>query len=88
MEREIPTLRGRWFNVALCADCWDRINPDRKMGEDQRRDQHERMCDMYCRPEIDKDDIAMNRCAACDEQPHWGIWVRVNVEKLREMRPK
>lgn len=85
MQREIPTLKGRFFNVALCADCWDRLHPDRKMPEDQRRDTHERICDAYA--EADKDDIANNRCAACDEQPHWGISVRVDVARLRSMRP-
>lgn len=85
MGDDIPTLRGRWFNVALCADCWDRLNPDRKMPEDQRRDTHERICAAY--QHDDKDVIADNRCAACDEQPHWGIYVRVNVETLRAMRP-
>lgn len=86
MVREIPNLRGRFFNVALCADCWDIVNPERKMADDQRRDTHERICNAY--QGQDTDVVADNRCPVCDEQPHWGIYVRVNVEKLREMRKK
>ncbi len=86
MQREIPTLKGRFFNVALCADCWDRLNPDRKMQDDQRSATHDHIA-AQCEGK-DKDFLADNRCAACDEQPHWGIYVRVNVESLRAMRPR
>lgn len=83
---DIPSLKGRWFNVALCADCWDRLNPDRKLDA-ERRVAIEQMIAVAFK-DADKDWIAENRCAACDEQPHAGIYVRVNVETLRAMRPK
>ncbi len=81
----MPTLRGRWFNVALCCDCWNRLNPDRAMEPERQR-----AAEAYVVKEFassDKDDIAGNRCAACEEVPHAGIYVRVNVETLRKMRP-
>jgi hypothetical protein len=86
MREDIPNLKGRFFNVALCADCWDRLNPERKMQPEQRQQTAAHIAEKF--KDADKDDIANNRCAACDEQPHWGIFVRVNIESLRAMRPK
>jgi hypothetical protein len=83
--RELPTLKDRWFAVALCCACWDRLNPDRKL-EPERRAQMEADLAERC-ADCDKDDIVANRCAACDEQVHAGIYVRVNVQTLRAMRP-
>ena len=83
--REMPTLKGRWFNVALCVDCWDRCNPERKCDPERRAQLESDLAELT--KDWDKDDIANNRCAACDEVPHAGIFVRVTVESLRKMRP-
>lgn len=83
---EIPNLKGRYFNVALCLDCWDRCNPDRKADAERRADIETRLREAT--KDWDKDDVAANRCPVCDENVHAGIYVRVNVEKLRSMRPR
>lgn len=80
-----PTLRGLWFNVALCCDCWDRLNPDRRLDPARKAAMEREIAATFAA--ADKDDIARNRCAACDEQPHAGIFVRVTVKSLRAMRP-
>lgn len=83
---DYPSLRGRWFNVALCCDCWDRLNPDRKLEPERKRAIEAELCATHA--DVDKDFIADNRCAACDENIHAGIFVRVTVETLRAMRPQ
>lgn len=82
----MPNLRGRWFNVALCCDCWDRLNPDRAMSPEHKAELEATVLAAF--KTADKDDVAANRCAACEEQPDAGIFVRVNVQMLRDMRPK
>jgi hypothetical protein len=37
--------------------------------------------------DAEKDAIRDNCCAACEEVPHAGIYVRTTVEALRKMRP-
>lgn len=83
---ELPSLKGRFFSVALCCDCWDRLNPERRMDAERRAQLEWEIA--LATASWDKDDVANNRCAACDENVHAGIFVRVNVQSLRAMRPK
>ncbi len=83
---ELPNLRGRFFNVPLCCDCWDRLNPERKLDPARRAELDAQVA--KATEGWDKDQVADNRCAACDENVHAGIFVRVNVASLRAMRPR
>lgn len=91
VEREtekpaLPSLVGRYFNVGLCCACWDRLNPERKLEPERRAQMESEIAETWSK--FDKGDIVVNRCAACEETVHAGILVRVNLERLREMRPK
>lgn len=85
----MPTLRGRWFNVAICCECWDRLNPDRKMEPGRKQATELAIIADWAQLNTDerKELLVANRCAACEEVPHAGIFIRVTVEKLRAMRP-
>jgi hypothetical protein len=85
MREDMPTLRGRWFNVALCCDCWNRLNPDRAMEPERQRSIEALIVKTFA--DAEKDAIRDNCCAACEEVPHAGIYVRTTVEALRKMRP-
>lgn len=82
----LPTLKGRYFNVPICVDCWDRCNPERKATPERRAELETNLREFTAG--WDKDDIAANRCPVCDENVHMGIYVRVTTQSLRAMRPK
>ncbi len=83
---ELPSLKGRWFNVGLCCACWDRLNPDRKLEPERRASIEAEIAESAAA--LDKSELFDNRCAACEETVHAGIFVRANLETLRAMRPK
>jgi hypothetical protein len=82
---ELPSLKGRYFIVGLCCDCWDRCNADRKLDPERRAAIEEQVAEQT--RNFDKDDLADNRCPVCDENINAGIYVRVTPETLRKMRP-
>lgn len=82
----IPTLEGRIFNIPLCVDCWDSLNPERKATPEARVDM---LAELEKQTEgWDKDDVAANRCPVCDTNVHNGIYVRVSPDSLRALRKR
>lgn len=83
---DMPSLKGRFFNVGLCCACWDACNPDRQLEPERRASIEAQVAEGT--KDFDKDDLAINRCPVCDENLNAGIFVRVSPESLRALRVK
>jgi cytochrome c5 len=81
---ELPSIKGRWINAAMCCACWDALNPDRKLEPERRAAIEAEIAEST--KELDKNDLFANRCVVCEETVHAGIFIRATTDTLREKR--